>query len=106
MIVSPQVIGETRVNAVRKLKMPLPAAQSVARSLLAYCDAPLGAAEVDYAMRIEARWGASWWDALLLASAASAGCTHLLTEDAQTAPVIEGVAILDPFVTAPGQILA
>jgi predicted nucleic acid-binding protein len=47
----------------------------------------------------------SWWDALLLASAISAGCTHFLTEDAQGAPVIDGVMIVDPFVVAPESVL-
>jgi predicted nucleic acid-binding protein len=49
---------------------------------------------------IEAR-RMSWWDALLLASAIGAGCTHFLTEDTLGAPTIEGVAIIDPFAVTP-----
>jgi predicted nucleic acid-binding protein len=54
---------------------------------------------------VEAR-AMSWWDALILASAIGAGCTHLLTEDDQSAPIIEGVKIIDPFAVAPEDVLA
>jgi predicted nucleic acid-binding protein len=47
----------------------------------------------------------SWWDALILASAIGAGCTHLVTEDAQSAPMVEGVRIIDPFLVAPEEVL-
>jgi predicted nucleic acid-binding protein len=63
------------------------------------------AAEVDAALSFVDRWGISWWDALILASAKAAGCTHLLTEDAQSASVMEGVKIIDPFLVAPEDVL-
>jgi predicted nucleic acid-binding protein len=74
-------------------------------ALLAYCDAPLTAAETRAALRLEERWRLHWWDAVLLASSIAAGCTHLLSEDAQSSPVIEGVKIIDPFVVAPEDVL-
>lgn len=46
-----------------------------------------------------------WWDALILASAIGAECTHLVTEDGQSASVIDGVPIIDPFAVAPEEIL-
>jgi predicted nucleic acid-binding protein len=57
------------------------------------------------ALAIEARWNTSWWDSVLLASAVATGCTHFLTEERQSAPVIEGVRIVDPLVTAPEAVL-
>lgn len=65
----------------------------------------MGPEEVRRAVEIETQWKTSWWDALLLASAVSAKCTHFLTEDRQYAPEIEGVRILDPFAVAPEDVL-
>lgn len=105
MTVSPQVCNETRSAAERKLKLPREQAQAAALALLPWCHAPLGPDEVRAALNIEARWNTSWWDSVLLASAVAAGCTHFLTEDKQSAPVIEGVKIIDPFMIAPEDIL-
>ncbi len=104
--VSPQVCNETRSAAERKLKLPREQAQAAALALLPWCHAPLGPNEVRAALNIEARWNTSWWDSVLLASAVAAGCTHFLTEDKQSASVIEGVKIIDPFATEPGEVLA
>lgn len=103
--VSPQVCNETRSAAERKLKLPRAQARAAALALLPWCNAPLGPNEVRAAINIEARWNTSWWDAVLLASAVAAGCTHFLTEDMQSAPVIEGVKIIDPLVVAPEEVL-
>lgn len=105
MTVSPQVCNEIRSAAERKLKLPRAQAQAAALALLPWRHAPLGPDQIRAALAIEARWNMSWWDALLLASAVAAGCTHLLTEDKQSAPVIEGVKIIDPFVVAPEAVL-
>jgi predicted nucleic acid-binding protein len=40
---------------------------------------------------------ASYWDALLVATAAGAGCTTILTEDMSDGTVLHGVRILNPF---------
>jgi predicted nucleic acid-binding protein len=40
---------------------------------------------------------ASYWDALLVATAAEAGCTTILTEDMGDGTVRHGVRILNPF---------
>jgi predicted nucleic acid-binding protein len=106
LILSPQVCAETRSVAVRKLKIAVDVAREAVRSLLPWCTAPLTAAEIDAALSLVDRWGVSWWDALILASAKSAGCTHLLTEDAQGAPVIEGIEIIDAFLVAPEDVLS
>lgn len=105
MTVSPQVCNETRSAAERKLKLPKEKAQAAALALLPWCTAPLGPEEVRAAVAIETRWRTSWWDAVLLASAVAARCTHFLSEDKQSAPVIEGVQIIDPFVVAPEDVL-
>jgi predicted nucleic acid-binding protein len=105
MTISPQVAGEVRSAGVRKLKLDPRDADTLVRNLLAWCTAPLGAAEVARALELAARWRMSWWDAQILASAVGGGCTGLLTEDRQSAPVIEGVRYLDPFALAPQDVL-
>lgn len=45
---------------------------------------------------------ASFWDALLVAAAAEAGCTVLLTEDLSDGSRLAGVEILNPFAPAGG----
>lgn len=52
----------------------------------------------DRALTIAARYGFGFYDALIIASAANAGCTTLYSEDMQTGQVIEGVTVLNPFV--------
>ena len=105
MVVSPQVAKEHHSVAQRKLGLPQAAARRASEAILAWCDAPLTRAELERALDIEARWKTSWWDAVNLASALAAHCTHFLTEDAQSAPVIEGLRLIDPLFIAPEDIL-
>ena len=42
----------------------------------------------------------SWWDAALIAACLDAGVSRLYSEDLQSKPVIEGVAIVNPFLSA------
>jgi predicted nucleic acid-binding protein len=46
------------------------------------------------------------WDAVMLASAASAGCRLLLSEDLQGGFTWDGVTVVDPFVSAPHPLLS
>lgn len=105
MVVSPQVAKEHHSVAQRKLRLPQAAARQASEAILAWCDAPLTRAEIARAFDIEARWKTSWWDAVNLASAIAARCTHFLTEDAQSAPDIESLRIIDPFFVAPDDLL-
>jgi predicted nucleic acid-binding protein len=43
---------------------------------------------------------ASYWDALLVATAAEIGCTAILTEDLDYGGVLHGVRVLNPFTDA------
>jgi predicted nucleic acid-binding protein len=49
------------------------------------------------ALEVMARYGYSFYDSLIIASALSAGCTRLLTEDLQHGQRIEGLTIHNPF---------
>ena len=49
------------------------------------------------ASELQERHGFSFWDALIVESAARSGATRLLTEDLQQGREIGGVAIENPF---------
>ncbi|MES1201579.1 MAG: PIN domain-containing protein [Pseudomonadota bacterium] len=105
LVISPQVAGEHQRNARLKLGESQAEAARSTRRLLHWCSLGTDARMVAHALDLEARWQLQWWDAMHLSYAIARGCTHFLTEDAQSAPVIEGVRIIDPFMLAPEDIL-
>lgn len=48
-------------------------------------------------LRIQARYGFSFYDSLIVAAALGAGCTTLYSEDMQDGQRIEGLTIRNPF---------
>ena len=48
-------------------------------------------------LRIQARYGYSFYDSLIVAAALAAGCTTLYSEDMQDGQRIEGLTIRNPF---------
>lgn len=103
--ISPQVLNEAHNVLRKKFAIPSDRAARILEPWTQYCDAPLRVQETLAALEIEQKWKVAWWDALLIASAAASGCTHLLTEDLPSAPAIDGVAIIDPFAVTPGSVL-
>jgi predicted nucleic acid-binding protein len=61
--------------------------------------------DFDRATRCE-RYGLSFWDAMLWATADRIGVRYLLTEDFQDARVLGGVTFIDPFQAANESLLA
>lgn len=49
------------------------------------------------ALALSASGRASYWDALLVATAAEAGCTAILTEDLADGSSLAGVRVINPF---------
>jgi predicted nucleic acid-binding protein len=98
-VLSTQVLQEFYVNATRKLAKPLPAAR--ARAMVRrYATWPLhtiDAADIIAASELEKRHRQSFWDALVIVSAARMGAVRLASEDLQHGRRIAGVEIVDPF---------
>ena len=93
-----QAISEFYVAVTRKGIMPPPRARQVANDLLdLFRTAPVSADAVRSALQAAASGRAAYWDALLVATAAEAGCTTILTEDLADGSVLQGVRILNPF---------
>lgn len=53
------------------------------------------------ALDVQARYGFSFYDSLIIAAALEAGCTRLYSEDMQHGQRIEGLTIQNPFVGLP-----
>ncbi|MDR0284546.1 MAG: PIN domain-containing protein [Propionibacteriaceae bacterium] len=102
LVVSTQVLGEFYVTTTRKLSVPLPAtaAAEAVNYLLAQTVVPLTGPLVAQAISTSQRYQLSYWDALIIEAAATAGCTTLLTEDLTDGQVIRGVRVENPFKAA------
>ncbi len=55
---------------------------------------------LDIGLHIHQDQGVSYWDAMLLAACVDAGVDRLYTEDAPGTPIVDGVEIVNPFLTS------
>jgi predicted nucleic acid-binding protein len=103
---SVQVQNEFYVVATRKLRPGMPAADAQAdvRALDAWRPLDLTPALTQEALALEGRFGLHFWDALVVAAARRAGCRFLLSEDLQAGQDFDGVVVVSPFRTAPGEL--
>ena len=93
-----QAISEFYAVTTRKGMMPPADAASVAESMIdLYRTATVSATAVRAALAIAAAGRASYWDALLVITAAEAGCTTILTEDLADGSILHGVRVINPF---------
>lgn len=93
-----QAISEFYAVVTRKGIMPRPDAARFAEAALdLFRTAPASDAAIRIALAAAGAGRASYWDALLVATAAEAGCTTILTEDLADGSVLCGVRIVNPF---------
>ena len=104
---STQVLHEYYVTVTRKLHPGLSkdAARSDVRDLAAWQPIALDDNVVRRAWAVEDRFDLSFWDALIVAAAQSAGCRYVLSEDLQHGQDLHGVEVLSPFQSEPSRIL-
>lgn len=82
----------------RKMKqVPVEELELDLRSMEPWCKAETSATSARLGLRIHARYGKSFYDSVLLASAILASCGIFLSEDMNDGQNIEGVRILNPF---------
>lgn len=96
---SVQVLQEFYVSAVAKIATPLtPAAARQRIDVLSRwpVHSPMPG-DVLAASAISEDHRISFWDAMILRSAAAMGCSRLWTEDLHHGQVVAGVEIVDPF---------
>jgi predicted nucleic acid-binding protein len=94
-----QVLSEFYVVSTRKLATPLAReiARAEVRQLETWGPVALSAPVRERARLLEDRYLLSWWDALIVAAAAQAGCGLLLTEDLHDGQDFDGVTVVNPF---------
>lgn len=97
-VLSMQVLQEFYVNVTRKIARPLPkdSARRVVNTYAIWCTETTPA-ETAHAFRIEDESRIGFWDALIVASAAKAGATRILSEDLNAGQLIVGIRVENPF---------
>ncbi len=96
---SHQVLQEFYVTVTRKLNPAISRdrAHEEIRDLLAWRPVHPAEALLEDAWHIEDRFGFSWWDSLIVASARAQDCKVLLSEDLQDGLDIDGLQVMNPF---------
>ncbi|UCH24385.1 MAG: PIN domain-containing protein [Trueperaceae bacterium] len=99
--ISVQVLQEFFVNATRKLPKPLALeiAERIVASLSRWEVHAPNAEDVLSAIDLQQATQLSFWDAMVVYSAASLGCNVLYSEDFNAGQTIAGIEIINPFET-------
>ncbi len=100
--VSLQVLQEFYVVVTRKMSKPLEtesAARIIADLSVWQVHTP-GVRDLLGAIEIQRRYQLSFWDAMVIHSAAQLGCVTIWSEDLNTGQVYDGVRCINPFATA------
>lgn len=93
-----QAVSEFYAAATRKGQMSATEAAAQAGDWLdLFPCLPSSPTAVRTALAAAASARASYWDALLVATAAEGGCTSILTEDLSDGALLGGVRVLNPF---------
>jgi len=98
-VVSLQVLQEYFVTVTRKLQVDARIARRKVELLAEFDVAAPELADILAAIDLHRLHSLSFWDALVVRSAKQAGCSVLLTEDFQHRREIEGLRIVNPFVS-------
>ena len=100
LVLSSQVLGELYVTITRKFGRRV--TEDIAGAMVERLrQLPVVAVDADLvstAVAVSRTWQLSYWDSLIVAAAASAGCTRLLTEDLADGATYAGVRVENPFV--------
>ena len=99
--ISFQVVQEFYWIASKKVPSAREQIRAEVQDLLAWIPAPIDAAILELGWKLQDRYQLSFWDALIVAAAKSSGCEYLLTEDLQAGQNLDGIVVVNPFVTGP-----
>ena len=96
-VLSLQVLQEYFVAATRKLRIAPEAAQRKVEMLMRARLVRFEASDIIAAIELHRLRELSFWDALIVHAARSAGVTTLYSEDLQHGAVLGGVRVVNPF---------
>ena len=100
-VLSTQVLQEFCVNVRRKFQQPMTAAE-VREAVLVYASWRIVVNTSDSVLRaleLEQRYKISFWDAMIVQAAESAGCEVLYSEDLSHGQEYGGVRVVNPFLS-------
>jgi len=98
-VVSLQVLQEYFVAATRKFHVEATIARRKLELLAEFDVASPGVPDILAAIDLHRLHNFSFWDSLILQAAKQTGCRVLLTEDFQSGREIDGIRIVNPFVS-------
>ena len=96
-VISTQVMQEFFVAATRKLGVEPLAAKGVLKTLSVFDVVQVSAALIHEAIDCSILNQLSFWDSLILAAAASAGCSTVFSEDFAAGQIFLGVRVQNPL---------
>ena len=97
-VISTQVMQEFYVAATRKLGLPSLAAKAVLKTLAVFEVVQVSPALIQEAIDCSILNELSFWDSLILAAAAAAGCVTIYSEDLNAGQTVLGVRVENPLV--------
>ena len=94
-----QVLQEFYVTVTRKIAAPLEpqAARQIVADLAQWRIHTPQASDLLQAIDLQQQYQLAFWDALVVQSAASLGCKHLLSEDLNHGQTYGNVQVINPF---------
>jgi len=105
ILVNLQVLNELTRWMLRKEQASIAVARDAIDMLREFGEAPLSPEDAHLAWDVRAALGYQWFDCLLIAAAANAGCTHLLSEDMGHETRYGDLTIINPFRVDPDAFL-
>ncbi len=97
-VLSTQVLQEYCNVAIKKLKLPIGHIRSQLDIYEQFEVIQVTASLIRCALDLHQTRSVSFYDALILASAQTAGCAAVLSEDMNAGEVVNGVRIVNPFI--------
>jgi len=98
-VLSTQVLQEFCVNVRRKFLHPMSSEEfgELLRDYMKWQTVVNTAESIERALEVERRYQLSFWDAMIVQAAASAGCEVLYSEDLSHGQEYHGVLVVNPF---------
>ncbi len=106
LVVNLQVLNELTRWVLRNEQVAIDTARQRIDAMRRFGDEPLQSSDVTVAWAIREKLGYQWFDCLLIASAANAGCTHFLSEDMGHETRYGSLTIINPFRVDPDSFLS
>jgi predicted nucleic acid-binding protein len=99
--ISFQVLQERYVQLLRIWPDRRTEARAEVCDLLAWKPVAVDVTILQLSWKLQDHYQLSFWDALIVSAAKATGCGYLLTEDLQAGQELDGVKVLNPFLTEP-----